>query len=50
MNRLPQPEITRQYFVWITETGMVLSEINYFLKHTEELAAPQNGYEPFKTA
>ena len=27
--------------VWITETGMVLSEISYFLKHTEGLAAPQ---------
>lgn len=27
--------------VWITETGIVISEINYFLKHIDELAAPQ---------
>ncbi len=27
--------------VWITETGLVLSEISYFLKNLDELAAPQ---------
>ena len=27
--------------VWLTETGMVISEINYFLKHLEDLMKPQ---------
>ena len=27
--------------VWLTETGMVLSEINFFLKHLEDLMRPQ---------
>lgn len=27
--------------IWITETGMVLSEISYFLNHTGDLMAPQ---------
>lgn len=27
--------------IWITETGIVLAEINFFLKHIDELAAPQ---------
>lgn len=27
--------------IWLTETGMVLSEINFFLKHLEDLMRPQ---------
>ena len=27
--------------VWVTETGLVLSEINFFLKNIEEMAAPR---------